>query len=205
MKRKEYSESKSYWTRRVQNNPENGASHRYLASLHGASQEAVKEENHLSIALSLNPNDVAARNDLAVSLIKRGKLEEAEKQFQFILESTGAQSLALNNLAVIFANRGNYPKARKYCERAIQVNVRDALAHRNLSRIRDMEGNITEAAEHNFIAIEIEQDGKHSTSKKCAEVHRSLSRQLLSAKADSYKMTPQQHYRKYTELMPRYP
>mmetsp|Transcript_15314 Transcript_15314/g.23728 ORF Transcript_15314/g.23728 Transcript_15314/m.23728 type:complete len:114 (+) Transcript_15314:141-482(+) len=112
--------------------------------------------------------------------------------------------MAQNNLAAIFAKMGDYPKARKYCEGAIQANPRDALAHRNLSRIRDMEGNVTDAAEHNCIAIEVENNDQKCTSIQFSEAHRSLSRQLLSVKDDSYKMTPQQCYRKYTELKSRY-
>mmetsp|Transcript_33067 Transcript_33067/g.47836 ORF Transcript_33067/g.47836 Transcript_33067/m.47836 type:complete len:207 (-) Transcript_33067:199-819(-) len=205
MKNKEYNESTSYWSRRVQDNPENAISHRYLASLYGESQETLKEQKHLYIALSINPNDIAARNDLALSLFRQGNLKHAEKHFRVILESNGRHSLALNNLAAIFAKRGDYPKARKYCERAIQANPRDALAHRNLSQIRDMEGNVTVAAEHNYIAIEIvENNDQKCTSKQFSEAHRSLSRQLLSVKDDSYKMTPQQCYRRHIELKSRY-
>jgi len=78
MKTKEYNKSsKSYWSRRVQDNPENPMSHRYLASLHGESQETLKEQKHLHIALSINPDDFAARNDLALSLFRQGNLKHA--------------------------------------------------------------------------------------------------------------------------------
>lgn len=68
------------------------------------------------------PLDLASRNDMAVALLKLGRYEESEKEFQTIDTQSPGLYTTLSNLGVLYKKKGNYEKAAALTRRALQIN-----------------------------------------------------------------------------------
>jgi Flp pilus assembly protein TadD len=83
----------------------------------GMSQNA-KAVGHLMLAVKLSPDSEPARTNLAASLLRLGRTDEAEQQFQKALELAPKDYSANHNLGEFYVQRGKIAKARPYLEEA---------------------------------------------------------------------------------------
>lgn len=73
-------------------------------------------------ALSIYPEYLVARNDLGAQYLKLKRLDEAEKQFQFVLARDAKNFNAVFNLGLVRVERRDYPDAISQLNRAIAID-----------------------------------------------------------------------------------
>jgi Flp pilus assembly protein TadD len=104
-------------------------------------------------AVSLDPDDPRAHNNLGIALAGAGQISDAVAEYRKSLELNGNSSQAENNLGSALAQQGNLEEARQHFENALRINPDNASAEVNL-------GNALSAAGgHTSEAIELLQAG----------------------------------------------
>jgi tetratricopeptide (TPR) repeat protein len=93
-------------------------------------------------AIALQPDYVAAYNQLGNALQGLGKSDEAIACYQKILEINPHVAAAHCNLGSIWQMQGKYEEAIAAYQRAIQITPDFALAHRNLGELLANQGQI---------------------------------------------------------------
>lgn len=96
--------------------------------LKGKVDEALKEYRS---ALSLKPDDVIIRENMALALISKGEYTEAER----LLGHNPDSSSACNLLGNIYFYKRDFILAKKYYEKAIEINPREGDAWSNLGNV----------------------------------------------------------------------
>jgi tetratricopeptide (TPR) repeat protein len=74
-------------------------------------------------ALAIYPEYLAARNDLGAQYLKLKRVDEAEKQFQFVLARDAKNFNAKYNLGLVSVERHDYPGAIVQLNQAIAVDA----------------------------------------------------------------------------------
>jgi Tfp pilus assembly protein PilF len=83
----------------------------------------------------VNPDDLTARNKLAMALCKTGELEEAQKQARYVLDKDPKNFNALDGLGVIYMKMGRHEDAMKYFNEAVKINDKDVMVHVHLAAV----------------------------------------------------------------------
>jgi Flp pilus assembly protein TadD len=81
----------------------------------------------------LNPADLGARNKLAMAHCRRGEMDEAKKELEYILNKDKQNFDALDGMGVVLLKTGQLKDAVAYFERAVKINDKDALVYVHLS------------------------------------------------------------------------
>ncbi len=85
------------------------------------------------------PEDVEARNNLAVAYRRCGKPDEARRQLEAILRLAPEQTAAWINLGNLHRQAGDLPAARRCYEQAVRLAPDQAMTHHHLGNLlRDM-------------------------------------------------------------------
>lgn len=79
-------------------------------------------------SLSIYPEYLAARNDLGAQYLKLKRVDEAEKQFQFVLARDAKNFNAKYNLGLVNVERHDYPGAIVQLNQAIAVDATRSVA-----------------------------------------------------------------------------
>jgi tetratricopeptide (TPR) repeat protein len=104
-------------------------------------------------AVSLDPADPRAHNNLGIALAGAGRLTEAIAEYRKSLDLNANSSQAENNLGSTLAQQGALDEARQHFENALRINPDNASAEVNL-------GNALSAAGgHSDEAIELLRNG----------------------------------------------
>ena len=114
----------------------------YPAVLHGNAlrqngqvNDAVEEYKE---ALEIDPGDVAARNDLGLTLLKSGRTKEALTVYENGLALTPQDPTAHNNMGIIYAEAGQLEKAVEQFEEALRLEPSYSEAEKNLDKAKAM-------------------------------------------------------------------
>ena len=105
--------------------------------------------------LSKNPNSWMAHNNIATSLARKGRVEEAIAHFNKTFELNPGHDDAHYNLANALRQLGRADEAIVQYEKALEINPRNALAHYNLAAMLGQKGRVDEALAHYEKAVEI--------------------------------------------------
>jgi protein O-mannosyl-transferase len=105
--------------------------------------------------LAKNPNSWMAHNNIATSLARKGRVEEAIAHFNQTFELNPHHDDAHYNLANVFRRLGRADEAIVQYEKALEINPRNALAHYNLAAMLGQKGRVDEALAHYERAVEI--------------------------------------------------
>lgn len=89
---KQYPESLEAFQKLEAEHPRNVLIKRYIASLYDSLQQRGQAIQTLRETVALDPEDWISRQMLGDLYIKEGKLDESEREFQKILQGTGAES-----------------------------------------------------------------------------------------------------------------
>ena len=101
----------------------------YIAMIYFRKGEYQKASVRFKKLLEENPEDLAAYNNLAVTLEKLGMEKEAELLYREAEKISPLASQVLANLGVLFYRRGEYTRARENLERAVHLNRGMAFAY----------------------------------------------------------------------------
>jgi tetratricopeptide (TPR) repeat protein len=85
------------------------------------------------LVLYMNPDNLAARNRLAMVLYRTNQLQDAEKELRYILERDSNDFDALDGLGLVFIKMKRYQEALEYLNKAVRINEHDVMVHVHLS------------------------------------------------------------------------
>lgn len=154
--------------------PESFEVHELLGLVYSAQSQDAKASPHLDKAVRLKPDSAGARTNLAINLVRLGKLGPAEAEFKKALELEPKNYDANHNLGELYVRAGKVAVATAYLEQAQHINPAAydngydlALAYIVTSRLSDARQLIHEllkqrdtAELHNLLAEVEEKDGK---------------------------------------------
>ena len=135
--------------------------------------------------VSVDPDDLDARIELAERLEKQGKADDAVKQYQEILKRSGpeAQLVLCKQLAYMFTESGRYEKAIEYYLKAAELDDDDANLYYNISYLYEKLGDRRKADEYLGKALDLKSDDTESrlklARKRVAEGRLKDARQYL--------------------------
>jgi tetratricopeptide (TPR) repeat protein len=85
------------------------------------------------LVLYMNPDNLSARNRLAMVLYRTNQLEDAEKELRYILERDSNDFDALDGLGIVLIKMERYQEALEYLNKAVRINEYDVMVHVHLS------------------------------------------------------------------------
>jgi tetratricopeptide (TPR) repeat protein len=154
----------------------------------GRGEEAVESYNE---ALALDPQCASAHFNLAVSLLTRNKLDEAEAHYRAALR-VRPNAETHNGLGFVLSMQGNVDEAIVQFREAIKTNPNYAAAYNNLAGNLIKQGNLAEAASSYRASL---------SEKPSANVHNQLGLVLLQlGRTDE----AAQHFRAAISMNPTY-
>lgn len=155
-------EARAYLESKISKDHMAAKNHHLLAPLLQEAGDVDEGLRRLKFAVLSNPQDLKARNDLALAIFKLGRhhWQRALNEFKICLQIDPKNFLAHKNLAAVYAARGKYAEAFKHGKTAVGLNPTDVGAQRNLAQIYDAMGNSREAVNHNTTAIAL-GPGRH--------------------------------------------
>lgn len=128
------SEARAYLERKVEANHLQAKNHHLLAPLLQESGQVDEALRRLKFAVLSNPQDLKARNDLALAIFKLGRhyWQRAVNEFKMILQLDSENFLGNKNIAAVYAARGRYDEAFQHAKAAVRIDPNDVGARRNL-------------------------------------------------------------------------
>jgi tetratricopeptide (TPR) repeat protein len=97
-------------------------------------------------AVSLDPDDPRAHNNLGIALAGSGKVADAVAEYKKSLALNGNSSQTENNLGSALAQQGQMDEARQHFEDALRINPDNAAAEVNLGNALSAEGGHADEA-----------------------------------------------------------
>jgi tetratricopeptide (TPR) repeat protein len=97
------------------------------------------------ILLEFQPDNIEARNKLAMVLYRLDKLDEALAELQRVLELEPDNFDALDTLGLVSFKQGKTQQALEYLEAAVGINSEDLLIHYHLGLVQGKLGLLDEA------------------------------------------------------------
>jgi aspartate beta-hydroxylase len=94
----------------------------------------------------------------ARSLLRQGRIAEAERQFERALETAPDDVQALNIVALAALRGGNLARARQLLERAARVHPHDPLTQHHLGRVLDAVGDLQGSLVAHAEAVRLKPD-----------------------------------------------
>jgi tetratricopeptide (TPR) repeat protein len=99
-------------------------------------------------ALACTTGNACAHYNLGVTLMERGRTEEALRHFQAAVDIQPQSADALNNIGILLAGRGRLDDAIGEFRRALRYKPDDVDGHNNLATALRLQGRIAEAVGH---------------------------------------------------------
>lgn len=96
--------------------------------------------------------------DEAQQLLRQGRLADAERTFERLLESIPDNVRALNAIAMVSVRNGDLQRAVQLIERAVAADSQDPVSAHHLGRIRDASGDIPAAIAAHRSAVALRPD-----------------------------------------------
>ena len=106
--------------------------------------------------LSKNPDSWMAHNNIAISLLQKGRVEEAVAHYNKALELNPGYGEAHYNLANSLLRLGHVEEAVAHYEEALAINPNNAPAHYNLAAVLVQTGRMDAAIDHYNKVLEID-------------------------------------------------
>ena len=108
----------------LQEDPDNGTAHHYIAELYRRLGETDKAEDHFNRALYLLPHDMSLVNNYGVFLCDEKRFNDAQKYFLKVLDDPLNTSPAetYENLGICAQRAGDLVDAEKYLRQALRLD-----------------------------------------------------------------------------------
>ena len=146
------------FTRCIELDPNDAEAHfrRGLAQME--SDQKINAQVSYQIALNIEPEHVAARNNLANIFSTVGRYDEAIAEYELALETMPSRVDVMDNLAVALRKAARFDEAFAVFDRAIGIDPTYASLYNDLGAAHQCVGNMDKAAECYLQALEIAPD-----------------------------------------------
>jgi tetratricopeptide (TPR) repeat protein len=141
-------EAIEHFERALESNPLSSEAYRGLAKAYeamGSKENIDKAEATYRKAIQLKPGYWAGYSNLGRFYYRRGRQEEAAKQFEQAIVLTPDNFVAYASLGAIYYHMERIDEARMMCERSLQIEP-NLNAYRNLGTLLFYQGKYAEAA-----------------------------------------------------------
>jgi tetratricopeptide (TPR) repeat protein len=125
-----------------------------------------------SDAVSKNPKNYRAHNNLGLSLVRQGRIAEAITHYSEALSIFPEYIEAHNNLALALARQGRAAEAIDHYSDLLRINPEDSDAHNNLGNALVAQRRLDEAIGHYRFALRINPED--------ADAHNNLANALVA-------------------------
>ncbi|MBR9998571.1 MAG: VCBS repeat-containing protein, partial [Cyclobacteriaceae bacterium] len=85
--------------------------------------------------------EIISSRTLGLAYLEENKLEEAEREFQKLIQLAPEEALGYANLGIVYMRMGNYEEAEEQLKRAITLNPDDPDIRFNLAQVYDLLNN----------------------------------------------------------------
>lgn len=130
----ETEKAKSSLERSMEVDEEFAVSHRLLGKIYLGEGDLRRAAEQYDKYIELEPRDLEARFDLAVTLDGLKRLDEALYHLLYILERKGNDIRVMNNIGVIYSRQGKFEEAVRIFKRALRWDPEQPVIHVNLAR-----------------------------------------------------------------------
>jgi predicted O-linked N-acetylglucosamine transferase (SPINDLY family) len=121
--------------------------HLQIADSYFKMGDIQKAYYHYSEAVKIEPNNVQALGNLAVTLYNLGKMEEAKSILEKVVQLSPNRLIPLYNLGIFHFNLGNFEEAAKYFQKVIKFNPSFVWCYNNLGTCLKNLGRLAEGEE----------------------------------------------------------
>ncbi len=104
-------------------------------------------ETEYRIAIELDPDDIETRYKLGIVLYRKGKIIEAQKQFEEVIRVKPDDFHAHEGIGLVLVKDGDYIDAESWFKKAILINPVDEMVYYHLGRAYKMMGKVEMAIE----------------------------------------------------------
>ena len=119
-------------------------------------EDRAKAEECFRKSLEFNADYDFGNNNLGVSLLERGVLEEARQAFERAVTANPVFIPPLRNLALIYAHIGNPAMAAKLCEHALSLQPENGPVHAQLAGAYEQLSRFQDAERHYKLSLQLE-------------------------------------------------
>ena len=109
-----------------------------------------------SEVVAREPNNLTAKNNLAVLAVNRGDIKDAMDTLEDILRQDDSNVAALNTLGLVYHKKGNLSLAKYMFNKALKVDKKNADLHNNLGMVHMQEDHLPMAVKSFSKAIEVD-------------------------------------------------
>ncbi|RHY06661.1 hypothetical protein DYB36_000389 [Aphanomyces astaci] len=121
----------------------------HLSVLYKASGDMEGYHRHARMALLTNKATHEHANELGLSLLAQGKLDQAFDQFRAAIAAAPTYGPSHLNMSVVQAKRGNLRESLAHCEDALKFMPGDASVLRNLGKLHEAMGRTQASLAYN--------------------------------------------------------
>jgi len=145
-----YEIAKQKLDKALEQDPDNGNIHHYMAELYRRLNEPTLAEKHFQIAMNQNEDDFALLNNYAVFLCGNKEYKKATEYFDKVLTDPVYQrkDLVYENMGLCSKSQGNLFLAEKHFDKALGMNSKLPITIINLAQISFDKQQIAQANFH---------------------------------------------------------
>jgi tetratricopeptide (TPR) repeat protein len=131
----------------------------------GLLPDAVAELEY-TIVLELDPQDTATRTKLALVLLRKGRLKEAEGHLQRVLSLKPRDFDAHDVMGLLKAKEGKPQEAIGWHRKAAMINPRDSMVYYHLGQAYEALGKTSQALKYYQKALEVSRQLRGKTERE---------------------------------------
>jgi tetratricopeptide (TPR) repeat protein len=105
-----------------------------------------------------SPNSLVARGGLGMAYLNRGKLNEAQQEFETVITLYPNHAESYYNLGLVYHQKGNLKKAMENFNRSVTINPDLLRAHYNLATLYAKQGAMDLAIRHYVKVTELDPE-----------------------------------------------
>ena len=154
-RKKQYAEAVGYYQESMWRRPNYTDAHLNLGRIYVELGRDTEAELQLRAAVALAPLSIQARNQFGEFLLRKGRLTEAEREFERSTESV-PNSGAYDYLGDIYARQGRTDRAQQEYQQAIALNEFDSHALFGLAGLCEAAGRKEEALRNYQAGIRVD-------------------------------------------------
>lgn len=151
-----YASAEKFYQGKLQNNPEMPRYNHLMAAIASERGLEDKANSYYRQAITVQPGNLAMRNDYAVHLSRANRKDDALHEFKKATLISENNALLQKNMAATLGNAGQFNAALTAATKARFLDPHDAMNHRNLAKIHAALGDARSALDHNLMSVQLE-------------------------------------------------
>ncbi len=115
-------------------------------------------ETEYEIAIDLDSEDIKTRYKFGILLLRKGKLNEARKQFEEVIRIKPDDFHAHEGIGLVLMKERDYKDAESWFKKAVSIDSKDEMVYYHLGSVYRMMGKNAEAIEMYKKSLELKEN-----------------------------------------------